>query len=46
MWIEEGLSREASYDMVKPRAMRAWEERRSFREIVEADASITAHLSR
>jgi adenylosuccinate lyase len=45
MLIEEGLSREDAYDMVQPRAMQAWQERRSFREIVEGDASITAHLS-
>ena len=45
MLIEEGLNREDAYDMVQPRAMQAWEEQRSFREIVEADASITAHLS-
>lgn len=45
MLVEAGLSREAAYDMVQPRAMQAWQERRSFREIVEEDASISAHLS-
>jgi adenylosuccinate lyase len=43
--IDKGLSREEAYDMVQPRAMQAWEERRSFREIVEADETIGAHLS-
>ncbi len=44
--IETGLNREEAYDMVQPLAMQAWEERRSFREIVEADTSVTSHLSR
>jgi adenylosuccinate lyase len=43
--IDKGLNREEAYDMVQPRAMQAWEERRSFREIVEADESIGKHLS-
>jgi adenylosuccinate lyase len=43
--IEAGLSREDAYDRVQPRAMQAWAERRSFREIVEADPAITEHLS-
>ena len=45
MLIEAGLSREEAYDTVQPRAMQAWQERRSFREIVEADPAITEHLS-
>ncbi len=45
MLVEAGLSREAAYDLVQPRAMQAWEERRSFREIVESDASFTSQLS-
>ena len=45
MLIEAGLSREAAYDLVQPRAMQAWAERRSFRAIVEADPAITEHLS-
>jgi adenylosuccinate lyase len=32
--IEKGMSREKAYDMVQPLAMRAWKERRSFRELV------------
>lgn len=43
--IDKGLSREQAYDTVQPRAMRAWEEQRSFREILESDMEITAHLN-
>ena len=43
--VDEGLSREEAYDMVQPRAMQAWQEKRSFREIVEADTFITGRLS-
>jgi adenylosuccinate lyase len=43
--IDKGLSREAAYDTVQKRAMQAWEEQRSFREIVESDSDITSHLS-
>ena len=45
MLIEAGLSREAAYDTVQPLAMRAWRERRSFRDIVEAAPGITDRLS-
>ncbi|MEL7360396.1 MAG: lyase family protein, partial [Cyanobacteria bacterium J06560_6] len=37
MLIDTGLSREAAYDLVQPLAMKAWRERTSFREIVEAN---------
>jgi adenylosuccinate lyase len=43
--IDKGWSREKAYDTVQPRAMQAWEEQRSFREIVEANADICAALS-
>ncbi len=43
--IDKGLSREAAYDLVQPRAMQAWEEQRSFRDIVREAPEITAHLS-
>ncbi|NNE36506.1 MAG: adenylosuccinate lyase [Rhodothermales bacterium] len=43
--IDKGLSREDAYDLVQPRAMRAWNERRSFREILLADAEIMGHLT-
>jgi adenylosuccinate lyase len=34
--IEKGMSREKAYDLVQPLAMRAWKERRSFRDLVDA----------
>ncbi|HEX7058083.1 MAG TPA: adenylosuccinate lyase [Bacilli bacterium] len=43
--IDKGLSREAAYDTVQPRAMRAWEEQTSFREILENDEVIRGLLS-
>ncbi|TVR30228.1 MAG: adenylosuccinate lyase [Balneolaceae bacterium] len=45
MLIEKGLSREAAYDRVQPLAMQAWEEKRSFRELVEADTTIRDNLT-
>ena len=45
MLIEGGMSREAAYDTVQPLAMRAWRERRAFREIVEAAPGVTEHVS-
>jgi adenylosuccinate lyase len=44
--IDKGLTREKAYDTVQARAMQAWEEQRSFREIVESDELITSHLSK
>lgn len=43
--IDKGFSREQAYDTVQPRAMQAWEEQRSFREIVESASVITEALS-
>jgi adenylosuccinate lyase len=43
--IDKGFSREQAYDTVQPRAMRAWEEQRSFREIIANDPAITEHLN-
>ncbi|MFF0830056.1 adenylosuccinate lyase [Brevibacillus sp. NPDC003359] len=43
--IEKGMSREQAYDTVQPRAMQAWEEQRSFRAIVEEDATVSSTLS-
>ncbi len=45
MLIEKGLSRETAYDTVQPLAMKAWEEKRPFRELVEGDATIKEKLS-
>jgi adenylosuccinate lyase len=43
--IDKGMSREEAYDLVQPRAMRAWNERRSFREILDGDPEITSLLT-
>ncbi len=43
--IDHGLNRETAYDMVQPRAMQAWEEQRSFLDIVLAAPEIREHLS-
>jgi len=45
MLIDKGMSREAAYDLVQPRAMQAWHEQRSFKDIVLEADEITAHLS-
>ncbi|MDX1671385.1 MAG: adenylosuccinate lyase [Balneolaceae bacterium] len=43
--IDKGLSREEAYDAVQPLAMKAWEEKEMFRDLVERDETITEHLS-
>lgn len=43
--IDKGFSREKAYDTVQPNAMKAWEQQRSFREIVENDPVIREALS-
>jgi adenylosuccinate lyase len=43
--IDKGLNRELAYDMVQPRAMQAWEEARSFYDIVMEDKQIVQHLT-
>jgi adenylosuccinate lyase len=43
--IDKGLSREEAYDTVQPRAMQAWEEQRSFRDIIEADPKVKELLT-
>lgn len=45
MLVEKGLSREHAYDTVQPLAMKAWEEKRAFRELVEKDSTIQENLS-
>lgn len=45
MLVEKGLSREHAYDTVQPLAMKAWEEKRAFRELVEADSTIRENLT-
>ncbi len=43
--IDKGFAREKAYDTVQPRAMQAWEEQRSFRDIIESTPEIMAVLS-
>ena len=43
--IDKGLSREKAYDTVQPRAMQAWEEQRSFREIIAEDETVQSLLT-
>jgi adenylosuccinate lyase len=42
--IEAGRTRDEAYRMVQRNAMRAWQEERSFRELLAADAEVTATL--
>jgi len=43
--IDKGFSREQAYDTVQPRAMQAWEEQRSFKDIVKEDPVISRTLT-
>ncbi|MGG0753804.1 adenylosuccinate lyase [Brevibacillus laterosporus] len=43
--IDKGLSREKAYDTVQPRAMQAWEEQRSFKEIINEDETVKEMLT-
>jgi adenylosuccinate lyase len=43
--IDKGWSREKAYDFVQKRAMRAWDEQRSFQQILVDDEEVTAVLS-
>lgn len=43
--INKGLKREEAYDRVQRLAMRAWEEQRAFRPLVEADEVISGILT-
>lgn len=38
----KGMARQRAYELVQAQAMRAWQEKRSFRELVMADAEIAA----
>ncbi len=44
--IDKGLSREKAYDTVQPRAMQAWEEQRSFKEIISEDETVKTLLTK
>jgi len=43
---ESGATRENAYQMVQKQAMRAWEEKKDFKELILNDNSICEHLSR
>jgi adenylosuccinate lyase len=42
--VEAGLSRDDAYALVQRNALRAWDEERNFRELVEADDEIRARV--
>lgn len=44
--IDKGLTREEAYKMVQDNAMKAWEERKDFLGLLEADRRIAAYLSK
>lgn len=44
--IDKGVSREKAYKLVQDNAMKAWQEKRSFLSLLEADTEITAYLSK
>lgn len=43
--IDKGMSREAAYDTVQPLTATSWDEQCSFKELVKANSTITAHLT-
>jgi len=43
--IDQGMSREAAYDLVQPHAIKAWEQKIPFKQLVTADPQISQHLS-
>ncbi|HLR25757.1 MAG TPA: adenylosuccinate lyase [Fodinibius sp.] len=46
MLIDKGMSREKAYDTVQPLAMQAWEQKTMFRDLVEADETVQANLTK
>ena len=42
--VEAGLARDEAYRLVQAHALRAWDEQRSFEELVRADAEITGRV--
>lgn len=43
--IEKGWSREQAYDTVQPNAIKSWENKISFKELMEADEKVTSTLA-
>lgn len=46
MLIDKGVSREEAYDTVQPLAMKSWNEKRMFREVVESNEKVTGLLDK
>ncbi|MFO7773694.1 MAG: adenylosuccinate lyase [Dehalococcoidia bacterium] len=44
--INKGLTRDEAYKIVQDNAMKAWEAKKDFRNLLEADRRITIHLSK
>jgi adenylosuccinate lyase len=44
--IEKSISREKAYKMVQDNAMKAWQERKSFLNLLEKDTEISHYLSK
>jgi len=43
--VEAGYSREESYDIVQPMTAKAWDEKKDFRTMLEADERVMGKLS-
>ncbi len=43
--IDKGLSRQEAYGIVQRNAMQAWKERRSFRQLLDAEPDVTSRFS-
>ena len=44
--IEKGMNRQEAYKIVQSNAMRSWEQRTPYLELLAEDPAVTAHLSR
>jgi len=44
--IDKGLSRQEAYEMVQRNAMKAWQDRVSFLNLLQADPNVGKHLSK
>jgi adenylosuccinate lyase len=44
--IDKGMGREEAYGVVQANAMKAWQEKKSFLSLLEAEAQIAAWLSK
>ncbi len=43
--VEKGWSREQAYDTVQPNAIKSWENKIEFKQLMKADANVVATLS-